>query len=297
MSQSHQRFHRCPCPNRRKANLTWVLLVGLGSCLGAYPAQLQPETLQAWQEYLALTESRLKSYHQNPGRFLWLDEQPERRNRVGAGEILVAPWEGRPVRHVPHGLIHHWVGAVLIPGVKLEDVLAVIHDYDNYKQHYKASGVVADSRLIERRDSSYFRFQMRWVKRVLWVTAAVEAEYESREYVLDAQRRYGVARSLRIQEIRNVGGPNERLLPPDTGTGYMWRLYSISKYQETPEGVYGELEALVLSREIPAALSWIVTPVVNRLSRNSLLLTLRLTREAVLKRKRQAQFDAPSSVI
>ena len=42
-----------------------------------------------------------------------------------------------------------------------------------------------------------------------------------------------------------------------------------------------EIEAIALTRNIPASLSWLVTPVVNHLSINSLTTTLRETREAV----------------
>src|SRR5690349_13462946 len=49
-------------------------------------------------------------------------------------------------------------------------------------------------------------------------------------------------------------------------------------------GVYVELEAIVLSRDIPAALRFVVDPVVRSVSRNALLTSLRQTDEAVCGR-------------
>jgi hypothetical protein len=46
--------------------------------------------------------------------------------------------------------------------------------------------------------------------------------------------------------------------------------------------VYLELEALALTRDIPASLAWMAKPVVNHLSINSLMTTLRQTRDAVI---------------
>ena len=55
------------------------------------------------------------------------------------------------------------------------------------------------------------------------------------------------------------------------GTGIIWRLYSITRYQERDGGVYVELEAIALSRDIPGGLRWIVEPIVRRVSRSSLV--------------------------
>ena len=46
-------------------------------------------------------------------------------------------------------------------------------------------------------------------------------------------------------------------------------------------GVYVELEALALTRDIPASLHWLINPVVTRLSRSSVYTTLSQTRQAI----------------
>jgi hypothetical protein len=51
--------------------------------------------------------------------------------------------------------------------------------------------------------------------------------------------------------------------------------------EERDGGVYIELEAMVLSRDIPAALRWVVDPIVRRVSRSSLETSLQQTADAV----------------
>lgn len=255
----------------------WTLLLAVG-ILRAAELKLSPETARAWEDYVRTTESRMQARLSGKNPFLWMDESPERRRRVRQGEILAAPVVKSGRARVPQGLIHHWVGAVFIPDARLDQVFAVVHDYDHYRDHF-APTVIA-SKLLGRSDNRW-QFSMRWLKKVLIMTAVIDAEYDSLEVQLDRERWYGLSWSTCIHEVRNHGRPDERLLPPDVGSGYIWRVYSVSRYEERDGGVYAELEALVLSRDIPAYFRWLVDPIVSRLSRNALLTSLEQTRRAV----------------
>src|ERR1700693_4507542 len=70
-------------------------------------------------------------------------------NKVRGGEILVAPEPGQNPKRVRGGLIHHWIGAMLVPHVKLDDILEVTRDYDRYKEFYRPS-VVASKMIVKR---------------------------------------------------------------------------------------------------------------------------------------------------
>jgi len=50
---------------------------------------------------------------------------------------------------------------------------------------------------------------------------------------------------------------------------------STARFEERDGGVYVELEAIALSRDVPVR--WIVNPIVRRVSRNSMLLSLQQT--------------------
>ena len=96
-----------------------------------------------------------------------------------------------------------------------------------------------------------------------------------------AHRGYRIADAVEVREIAAYRHPEEHLLQPDTGSGFIWRIRSMARIEERDGSVYLELEALALTRDIPAALAWMVNPVVNHLSVNSLTTTLRQTRDAV----------------
>ena len=179
---------------------------------------------------------------------------------------------------MPNGLIHDWIGATFIPNATLESLFAVVHDYDRYKEIYKP--VVADSKLLACTEADQ-RFSMIWQHKILFVSAAMDAQYQAHDFV-DGRRGYNIASTIRVQEIQSYGESGERLLPPDEGNGFIWRVHSIARYEERDGGVYLELEAIALTRDIPASIKWLVNPVVNHLSIDSLTTTLRQTRDAVI---------------
>ena len=58
-------------------------------------------------------------------------------------------------------------------------------------------------------------------------------------------------------------------------------LYSFSRFEERDGGVYVEMEAIALSRDIPFSVRWMVEPIVRKVSRSSILTSLQQTSEAV----------------
>ncbi len=252
--------------------LAFMVLSGVSGA-----AELKPETLRAWDDYVRAAELRAEARAVPGGHFLWSDEDPDRAARLLRGEVLTAPMVGSGALAVPNGLIHHWVGAEFLPNATIESVLGVVHDYDHYRDYYKP--VVVDSKLLGCADGGH-EFSMRWVNKVLFVTAAIDGEYESRDIRVDEKRLYTFSRTTGVREIADYGKPTERRLQPGQGNGYIWRLSSIARYEERNGGVYVELEAMALTRDIPASLRWLATPVVTRLSRNSLVTSLEQTRDA-----------------
>lgn len=252
-------------------------------------AELKPDTLAAWNAYVKTADVRLLERAETRRPFLWMDESPERAERVRRGEAVIEPVVGRGSEGVPHGLIHDWIGAIFIPGATVNDLLAVLHDYDSYQSIYRPA--VASSRTTARAENSQ-EFQMVWQRKVLFVRAALQGEYRAQDVFLDMRRGYSVAEAVQVREIEAYGHTSERLLPPDSGSGFIWRIRSMSRYEERDGGVYLELEALALTRDIPAGVAWMVNPVVNRLSINSLVTTLRQTRDAVISSRGRIETTA-----
>ena len=240
--------------------------------------ELQPETIRAWDDYVHSADARMNARLAGANSFLWIDEAPGRAARLRRGDVLVSPAAGRGSMEAAGGLIHDWIGAVFIPGATIAGLLSVVHDYQSYPATF--APVVREAHRVSCGGAEQ-EFAMTWQRKVLFINAAMDARYRARDFTIDAARGFNITESTRIQEIEDLGRASQRLLPPGTGNGFVWRLHSIARYQERDGGLYFELEAIALTRDIPSSLRWLVAPVVNKLSIHSLESTLAETRDAV----------------
>ncbi len=282
---------------------TPMLSLGRLVCLGAVlmavsrlagAAELKPETTRAWDEYLRTANSAVRERSQPNHHFLWIDEVDDRRQRVRSGEILVAPVGEHVPMRVASGLVHHWIGATFIPGATVDAVISVVRHYERYPDYYKP--YVAGAKPLSQ-DVSSAKFSMVLLNKALVSKFALDSEYETTYVQLDQKRWYSSTYTTSVREIRNYGQSNERALEPGQGSGYIWRLYSAARFHEADGGVYVEVEAIALSRDIPAALHMFVDPIVRRTSRNSLITSLEQTHAAVQSNTEVAKqpLSSPSS--
>jgi hypothetical protein len=241
-------------------------------------ADLKPESLAAWDQYVRLSDTAMQARLQPGKPFLWIDEDPDRRRRLHAGEILAARVGAQSPKQVPSGLIHHWIGAVFLPNASLGDVLAIVRDYAHYKDYYRPTVVNASSIRVA---PGVDRFSMLLMNKPLFLKIAIESECESTYAQAGTGRWYSVVSAVRVQEIEDYGQPGERKLPSGEGSGYVWRLHTITRFEEADGGVYVEVEAMALSRDIPAAARWVVDPIVRRVSKEAMVASLRQTLDAV----------------
>jgi hypothetical protein len=260
-------------------------LVGLALALavlvvpvGLNAATLKSETVAAWDDYLAAVNSNLQKRVGPGGSFLWTLEDQERAAAVRSGIIVVAQAPGHTPARVPGGLIHHWMGAMFLPGLKLDNVLQVTRDYDHYKDYYRPS--VVESKTIVR-DNPNDQFSMRLMNKAFFLRTALDADYQATNVRLDENRFYSVSRTTRLQEIEQYGQAGEHRMPEGEGGGYIWKLSSVARFAQRDGGVYVEFEAIALSRDIPAAARLFVDPIVRRVSHNSLLTSLQQTEQAL----------------
>jgi hypothetical protein len=238
--------------------------------------ELSEQTLKTWDAYIQAADSQMHGRLQGP--FLWVDEAPDRRRRVRGSEILVAPIGPQNPKPIPSGLIHDWQGAAFISNAKLEGVLSVVRDYSDYKEFYKPT--VVDSKSLGA-DGACDNYSMRVVNKDVVSETALKMEYQTCYFKIDDRRWYSITHTTRVQEILHYGRSDEQELPANHGSGYLWRLYSVARFEERDGGVYVEVEAIVLSRDVPIALRWVVNPIVRRVSRNSILLSLQQMETAV----------------
>jgi len=245
----------------------------------AKPVQLKPATIEAFAAYIREAETAMEHDLSSHQRFLWSDRNSKISQQIREGKIVAQFWAGRGPLKVPQGLIHDWIAAVFIPGATIESVLALIQDYDNYKKTYKPD--VLDSRLVARQGGD-FQIYLRLLKKKI-IAVVLDTDHEVHYRSLDRTRWLCRSYTTRIAEVEDAGGPKERVLPPDTGYGFLWRLYSYWRFQQHDGGVYAECRAISLTRDVPFGLGWIIEPIIQKLPKESLIQTLEATRRALTR--------------
>ena len=255
-----------------------ILVAALLLPVRSEAATLKPETVAAWDDYIQSVSATLKDRVRAGGTFLWTDEKADQIAKVHNGEILVAPAPGPNPRKVPGGLIHHWVAAAFVSNVKLNDILEITQDYDRYKEFYQPS-VIASKALARRGPDDYFSTLL--VNKAFVLKTTLDADYRTTNVRLDDRRFYSISRTTRVQEIENYSTSGEHRLPEGEGGGYIWRIFGIGRLEQRDGGVYIEMEAVALSREIPGLVRLVVDPIVRRVSRNAMVTSIQQTQEAV----------------
>jgi len=260
-------------PVGEDGSMKWIFMALLA--LSCQAAELKPQTSEQFDRYVHQAEQRLNERQ----KFLWLDGFPEKVQRARQGAIVVEPFGTKPTTPVESGLIHDWVGTVFLPGVSLERTLAMVRDYPRHKEIYKPE--VVDSRILSHEDNHY-RIFLRLLKKQV-ITVVLDTEHDVQYVPLDATRWRSNSRTVRISQVEKAGKPDEKVLPPGTGEGFLWRLNSYWRFMERDGGTWVECEAISLTRDIPTGLNWIVQPIIRNLPKDSLESTLKETRAAFVK--------------
>jgi hypothetical protein len=239
--------------------------------------QLKQETLEAFHSFVRDAEAQMEPALDGSAPFLWSDENDERSRHIHKGEIPAQLWSGQlPVR-VPSGLIHDWIGAASIPGTTIAKTLARVQDYDNHKIIYKPD--VMDSRLISHHGNDYCIY-LRLLKKKI-ITVVLDTYHDVHYQRVTDDQWFCRSYTTRIAEVDDAGTPKEKIYPPDTGYGFMWRLNSYWRFQGQHEGVIVECRAISLTRDVPFGLGFIIEPIIKNLPRESLVNTLEATRRAL----------------
>ena len=241
-------------------------------------ASLKSETKETWDAYLETRMAEMQTRLKEGNRFLWLDEQPGRTEHVRTKGPYIQPIGDHIPAPIPSGLIHAWIGAGFVPNATIPDILSVVRDYDNYEHVYKPGVIVSK---LNREDGPTDRFFLRFANKSVVAKTALDSEGEASYFQIDEHRWYAYSNTTSIREIDKFGTPEEHKLPENEGMGLIWRLSSITRLEERDGGVYAELEAYALSRDIPAAFRLFVSPIVRRVSRDSLATSLHQTKVAI----------------
>jgi hypothetical protein len=148
---------------------------------------------------------------------------------------------------VPDAEIHHWWGTILVPKVKLPELMKFLQDYDHHGGKFAD---VIQSRLISK-NGNHFVFFFKLSRSKAFVTANYNSIQEATYYPVDSRRVWSKSVATRIAELENPGTPQEKERPAGDDRGFLWRLVSWWRFQENDDGVVIEIESASLSRDIP----------------------------------------------
>ena len=203
----------------------------------------QPETVAAWERYVAATEAQFERSGALPA--------------PSAPDAIIAT--GGSVA-VPSGTISDWRGAVFIPDMTLDRLLYGLQHPGTPPPQED----VVSSRVIARGADS-LRVGIRLVRHAI-VTVSYDTEHEMRFHRVAPNVATARSVATRIEQID--GGDH----------GFLWRLHSYWRYEERGGGVLVELRSLTLSRSVPALVRPIAGPLVTRIARESMVRTLEALR-------------------
>jgi putative flippase GtrA len=239
-------------------------------------AELKPATVAAWQQYERAVDERYDRSTQPPAPFFVHDARPEAGARTGewqqgikSGKVAMMRVPD-PAAAVPEGRIHHWVGAIFIPGAEVDRVVKYLQDRAG--QESKAFEDVTASKLLAR-DGNRLRVFMR-LRRDNIITVNYNTEHAVEYRLLGPQRASSRSVATRIAEIEDAGTPREREKPIGNDHGFLWRLNAYWRYEKVDGGVIIECESVSLSRDVPALLRVFVNRTVEGIARESLERTL-----------------------
>lgn len=257
---------------------TLTLTLGLFADGGGAVSHLRPETLGGWNQYVSAVESRRDAEVGRAGRFLVMDYSAAAADRqaVMAGTLVVrrvdVPVPGRPAIEVEDAMVHHWRGAVLLPGARLDTLMRHLQT-----EAPPTSPEVLRASVLDR-GPSFVKVFLR-LQRTKIVTAVYNTEHEVTFVTHAPTRASSRSVATRIVEVHDAGTPRERELAPGEDRGFLWRLNAYWRYEAVAGGVIAECESISLSRAVPFGFGAIAGPIIRSTARDSMERTLASLRE------------------
>jgi hypothetical protein len=274
--------------NRRRGVVAVFLSAILASALPAGAADLQPQTAQNYERYIALTQVQVEAELAEGSPYLWVERLPEARRAEALTELrnggvvierLQTLDKGSPIR-APGGLIHHWIGTAFVPGATLAQTLAFMEDYDHKREYFKPD--IVRSKILKQEGDDYFVLLRFYQKKI--ITTVIDTDQQIHYHVVDETHAWSRSQATRVQEVENPGKSDERLEPEGHDRGFVWKLNTFWRFEQKDGGTYLECQAISLSRDIPTGLGWMVGSFVSSVPKESLTFTLTTARAALAKK-------------
>jgi hypothetical protein len=244
---------------RRTDAILALLLVSATASAAAFTTKLQSDTVRAWDRYIARFEAANPANAPlRPGGFepSLTDLNPDGR---GAGE------------EVPGGYIHHWIGAMRLPGISAARVVAVLEDYPHWREIYSP-----EVKLAEALSTAGHSYDLRLVSEQIdgLLHFAFDAHFHVR-FRTEGPWTLIDSHSYQIRESNSGHAPYTDLLPEGNDHGIAWRVNNYWRIRDLNGVAYAECQVITLSRKPLFG----TTPHIKARARESLQSTMTHTRD------------------
>lgn len=225
-------------------------------------ATLASATVEAWNRYYRWADEKNAREVKNLDHFLIQDllpakEQAEVMRDLKAGLTVIRRATGVVPPNVdfkvPEGEIHHWWGTVLVPGVAMPQLMGFLQDYNHHAGKFAD---IQESRLVSR-DRERFVIFYRLMRSKAFVTAYYNTVQEAVYHPIDARHVWSKSNATKIAELDYPGTSQEKERTPGDDRGFLWRLASWWRFEQTDDGVIIDIDSASLSRDVPAIVRFI----------------------------------------
>jgi len=251
-------------------------------------ASLRAATIKSFDAYVAKTETQ-NAETTRQSAFLWIDGLSEKDRSEAIAQLHGGGIELRRLSvnssggnlTVVGGMIHDWEGIVFIPGVKVDDVLKVLEDYNRQATYYAPD---VEAARIESHNGDHYRVFLRF-RRHKVVTVVLNTEHDISYFRDSATRAHSRSSAIRIAQVDDPGTSKEKERTPGEDDGFLWRMETWWRMEERDGGVYVQNQVVTLTRDIPTGLGWLIEPFITNIPKETLEFTLKATRKAILENK------------
>jgi len=210
----------------------------------AGPALTKP-TLEAWKTYVDRTQERINGDLKALPPPLRSDPSVLKAGKIQVQRLETKSSKGKEIE-IPDGSVHHWLGAIFIPGVSLEKVVSWVQNYPQYKDYFKD----VDRAEIRSHSGDTYEIFLRLKRSKLGVTAHFNTKHRAVYGPRSPGFLASISQSTEIRQIQDAGTSSEKEYPEGDDSGYLWRLNSYWRFTERDGGVIVECETIGLSRSL-----------------------------------------------
>lgn len=244
-----------------KSFFTGGIIFALTCCVTLHASviptlHLDSATVKAFEDYVAVFEKSDFERFRTVGK-LWIDgECCGKRGAYDSGKTVLEP---RRNEDVANGSIHHFTGAIHVPGGTIEAIQRVMRDYPNYPRYFPPDVTSGSGEHLP--DSTpadeHYHPSLVLTEATLWIKVGFRTRYDTHYLRFDANRWASRSVSTSVKELTDPANPDASgTFPEGDDHGFLWKTNTYWFVRQSNGGVDLEVNSITLSRPTPIGFGW-----------------------------------------